>query len=234
MNKNEFIRELRKQLEKENISDIDEIINDFEEHFEFRMEEGKTEEEIVKKIGNPKDIAIDYTNQSMKKEKTKKSIAAAAGLVFLDIFLSPIFIFLWASVIAMGVLSITLLTLGFCLALSINIANLIPNMPYVTSILFGISMFGLSISSFIGTFYMFQYMKQWGKVFFRWQENILNKFIYPSLSMHPKISKRISSKLKLINMITIVIFIAFMMVGFIYSMISSGSLGFWHAWGWFQ
>ncbi len=43
MTKENFLEQLRKELKLKNVSDIDEIIADYEEHFEFKVEEGKTE-----------------------------------------------------------------------------------------------------------------------------------------------------------------------------------------------
>ena len=53
MTKNEYLEELRKELKNNNISEIDDIIADYNEHFTFKMEEGFTEEEIVKKTFFP-------------------------------------------------------------------------------------------------------------------------------------------------------------------------------------
>ena len=60
MTKENFLEQLRKELKLKNVSDIDEIIADYEEHFEFKVEEGKTEEEIVKKLASPEIIAREY------------------------------------------------------------------------------------------------------------------------------------------------------------------------------
>jgi uncharacterized membrane protein len=234
MNRVEFIRELKKELEKANVVDIEEIIADFENHFDFKIDEGKTEEDIAKKIGNPRDIAADFCAQEQKRETTKKSIVATIGLLFLDIVLVPLYISIFASVLVIGVLGIALLVLGFSLIFSINIAGLIPSMPYISSLLFGLSVIASSVVAFIGTFYMFIYVKQWGYVFTRWQKNVLNKFIYPPFSMHPKISKSFTSKLKLINMISVVLFIALATVAYIVSAVNARNFEFWHIWNWFQ
>ena len=47
MNRNEFIETLTKKLRENNISDIDEIIAEYEEHFNFKLSDGYSEEEIA-------------------------------------------------------------------------------------------------------------------------------------------------------------------------------------------
>ena len=48
MNKKEFLDELRKELKKNNVSDIEEIIEEYDNHFNYKLEEGRTKEEIAK------------------------------------------------------------------------------------------------------------------------------------------------------------------------------------------
>lgn len=59
MNKKEFIRQLKKELRKRNVNDIPEILADYEEHFQAKLEE-KTEEEIVLELGSISQIADEY------------------------------------------------------------------------------------------------------------------------------------------------------------------------------
>lgn len=232
MNKQEFMQVLKKELEQNNVADIDEILSDFAEHFEYKLEEGKTEEDVVRKIGNPVDIAKDYSLQA-KSNKSDKNPVAIIGLIFLDLFTFPIFLSMWLSTLVLGVFGVALIALGIMMILTLNIYEIIPSMPYITSLLLGISMLGLSISTFIGTFYTFRYVGQWQKAYGRWHKNLLHKNIYPSLSMHPKFSKRLSSTLKLANMLGIVSFVATFTIGYIVSAILANSFEFWHVWEWF-
>ena len=81
MTKENFLEQLRKELKLKNVSDIDEIIADYEEHFEFKVEEGKTEEEIVKKLASPEIIAREYAEppkQINKFERGAKITGVAA------------------------------------------------------------------------------------------------------------------------------------------------------------
>ncbi|MGY0693417.1 HAAS signaling domain-containing protein [Virgibacillus sp. FSP13] len=57
MNKEQFLKVLDKSLKKLPSDERRDIIQDFEEHFVFGLEEGKTEEEISATLGSPNQIA---------------------------------------------------------------------------------------------------------------------------------------------------------------------------------
>lgn len=110
MNKKEFLRQLRYNLNSLSKPEIDEILIDFEEHFIIGEEQGKSEQEISALLGDPRIIAMQFSgtdNVSMNKSAGTK-IAAAAGLFCLNFF-AVIWLFvgvyatvvgLWASAIA--------------------------------------------------------------------------------------------------------------------------------------
>lgn len=71
MHKEQFLRELSGHLRKLPEEERKDILYDYEEHFQFGLEEGKTEGEIVKGLGSPKAIAKEmlalYRFDEMKK-----------------------------------------------------------------------------------------------------------------------------------------------------------------------
>lgn len=232
MNKLEFIQKLKAELLANQVPDIEEIIADFEEHFAYKLEEGKTEAEILRKIGNPSDIARDYQVFSKPEKESKKGFIRV-WLIFMDMFVALSFLLFWISVLVLGVFTVTLFVLGILLLTSLNIMNIIPPMPYLGSFLLALSIFGLTVVSGIGTFYLGLYVIQWQKVYIRYRKNLLNNFIYPPLSMHPKLSKKVSSKLKLLNMLGIVVLVAAFTLGYLVNSLFANSFEFWHVWGWF-
>ena len=74
MNKKEFLDELRKELKKNNVSDIEEIIEEYDNHFNYKLEEGRTEEEIAKKLSPPQEIAKEFMENKPTNTKSDKSI----------------------------------------------------------------------------------------------------------------------------------------------------------------
>lgn len=65
MTKNEFMTSLRQALLKNNVSKIEDIVADYEEHFAHALAQGKTEDQVSKKLGNPETIAKAYETESM-------------------------------------------------------------------------------------------------------------------------------------------------------------------------
>ncbi|KFN03452.1 DUF1700 domain-containing protein [Bacillus clarus] len=91
MNKEQFLRELLGHLRKLPEEERQDILYDYEEHFQFGFEEGKTESEIIKGLGAPKTIAKEllalYRFDEMKKDPSTSNITravlAAIGLSLL-------------------------------------------------------------------------------------------------------------------------------------------------------
>ena len=59
-NKGEFLFELHNELHRIGIDADEEIFADFEEHFKEGMEQGISEEETCRRLGDPKEIARNY------------------------------------------------------------------------------------------------------------------------------------------------------------------------------
>lgn len=232
MTKENFLEQLRKELKLNNVSDIDEIIADYEEHFEFKAEEGKTEEEIVKKLASPEIIAREYAETPKQINKFERG-AKITGVTALSVVFALIYAFMWGSVAVLGAFALVGLTTGFCLITTLNIAGLIPFMPYLPSFIIGIACLGLSVISAIGCIYLALYVKQWGKAYFRWCKNTVNGNAYPSVSMQPKLSKRAAFILKLTAMIGLVVFVSFFVIGYATMCVSAGGMEPWHIWNWF-
>ena len=73
MRKIEFFNDLENALKLLKVEKIDEILRDYEELFIEGFQRGKTEEEIIKNLGEPLEIALNYcnssTNRNIKEEK---------------------------------------------------------------------------------------------------------------------------------------------------------------------
>lgn len=233
MTKKQYLEELKRELENNNVEEIEDILSEYEEHFAFKAEEGFTEEEIAKKLSSPKDIAKEYASCSVNNGKSGKTLKVV-GLSFLSVPLACVYILMWASVIALGGFAVACLALGVSLITSLNIAGLIPYMPYFPSLVLGIACLGLSVLSAVGTYYMFAYVKQWGKAYIKRCKNVANGVSAPSASMHPALSKKLSFKLKLFLMIGLVCFVVFFVVGYASLCIAAKSFEPWHVWNWFM
>lgn len=71
MNKTEFLDLLRYYFRNAKKSEVEEILADYEAHFEEGKKRGLTEEVIAKELGSPKDIYESYASEGVVDEKSK-------------------------------------------------------------------------------------------------------------------------------------------------------------------
>ncbi|NLY46098.1 MAG: DUF1700 domain-containing protein [Tissierella sp.] len=64
MNKDDYLKQLRNNLYGLSQEEINDIVLDYEEHFQIGLSKGKSQEEISNELGSPRDIAKNYINQS--------------------------------------------------------------------------------------------------------------------------------------------------------------------------
>lgn len=71
MNKTEFLDLLRYYFRNAKKSEVEEILADYEAHFEEGKKRGLTEEAIAKELGSPKGIYESYASEGVVDEKSK-------------------------------------------------------------------------------------------------------------------------------------------------------------------
>jgi len=76
MNKKEFLNSLSKYLRGIPGDEEQDIISDFEEHFEMGKKEGRTEENIAESLGNPKALANQLKASIMADRAERETTAA--------------------------------------------------------------------------------------------------------------------------------------------------------------
>lgn len=95
MKRNEFIKRLKAGLKGMPQGDIDEIIADYEEHFDAGLAEGRSEEEVAFALGNPARLARELRFEAgFRNWETARSpssalaaILAFMGLATIDILI---------------------------------------------------------------------------------------------------------------------------------------------------
>lgn len=111
-----FIRGLRNEVEELPLARQEEIIKDYLNIFDEKNKEGLSNDEIVKELGSPSDIAFKYLgkahNVSLKAKQVQKNIPLAIVMVILDLLVFievylMVMLFLFA-LIALSVLVIFL------------------------------------------------------------------------------------------------------------------------------
>lgn len=60
MTKLEFMNQLASELHKRNIADATDVLEEYEQHFAFKLSDGYSEEEIAARLGSPADLAAQF------------------------------------------------------------------------------------------------------------------------------------------------------------------------------
>ncbi|ENQ3106103.1 DUF1700 domain-containing protein [Bacillus cereus] len=158
MTKEKFLQELSEHLRKLREEERNDILYDYREHFQFGIEEGKTEEEIIKALGSPKVIAKE-TLASHRIEQVKhnptifnvsRAIVAIIGLSFLNlvIMLGPL--------VAIGSLILSLWTVSVACILSpllLLIKIVFAQIFIVSDVFVAIILFGIGLLLGVGAYY---------------------------------------------------------------------------------
>ena len=73
MNETEFLDLLRYYFRNAKTEEVEEILADYESHFEEGKKRGLSEEEIARELGSPKDIYNSFQSEGVVDEKAKGS-----------------------------------------------------------------------------------------------------------------------------------------------------------------
>ncbi|MGM0889100.1 MAG: DUF1700 domain-containing protein [Bacillota bacterium] len=156
MNKEQFIKQLNASLTRLSLEEREDILQDYEEYFEIGMEEGKSEQEISKSLGNPRQISkelmasfhLGQVEQTTSAGNVMRAVWAVIGLGFfyLVIVLGP-FIALIGVVIAGWVSAI-----AFILAPLGALFNLVLGNFQLFDLFFALGLCGIGIFIAMGMF----------------------------------------------------------------------------------
>ncbi|HOJ12612.1 MAG TPA: DUF1700 domain-containing protein [Clostridiales bacterium] len=237
MTKSEFLTQLRYELKKNNISDSEDILDEYEQHFAFKLADGFAEEEIAAKLGNPYELASQFIPNEEQKKHGGRKIVTVIGMVFADIFVGAFFLILYAFAAVMGTFTIAAAFIGICLLTGLNISNLIPGMPYLCALIYVVCLLALALLSSVGCLYFVSFIKQLMRSYGRFHFNVIagsaGQAMLPSLPVYPRMSAKSKRRTRLIALFSLTVFAVSFIAGYIISAILAGSLEFWHVWGWF-
>lgn len=236
MKREQFIYILKNKLKEHKVIDIEEIIEEYNDHFDYKLEDGFSEEEVSVKLGDPLYLADQYIEDSELIVKNKK-VWPIIGVISLDLFTVQGYILFAAWVLVLFVFASALLAIGVSLFAAVSPFGWIPYLPYRCGAVLGISMLSLSVFSFVGTFYSYLYLKQITKKYIRFHKNVFakakNKPTLPSLPGHVVQSKKSSRLLRTLFQLSLNAFAISFVLGFLVCAISAKSFEFWHVFEWF-
>lgn len=239
MDKKTFLGELEKDLKFRGISDIEGIVEEYEDHFNFKMADGFTEQEIAARLGNPLDLAAQYSPPGSGKPAGRggSRAATATGLTFLFIFAVSLFITFFGWVIVLGAIAIACAALGVCLIGGLNLASLIPHIPGFGAVILGVASLALAVLAGTGTVYCLRYALQMVKAYFHWNGRCMaaaaGRPVSPSIPASPQFKPKTRRLLRTLTGLSLAVFGIAFILGFGVLAVQAGSLEFWHVWGWF-
>jgi len=246
MTKNDYLTALDNALKAAGVQDSIDIIEEYTEHFDMKLADGFSEEEIAVQLASPDEIAQQFGEiapsssvQGKGSMMISKAITAI-GVICLDITAAPIYFTLWTWVFTLGVCSLSFLLLGVFTAIDIQSfgsdgITMIPYMPLICRLLLSIAFISLAVLAAFGTEYCRLYVIQIGRKYIRWHKNLLGKkgHVHPPLPINPQINPKKRRTMRNISLYALIVFAVSLIVGLVSMMIAAGSIEPWHEWGWF-
>lgn len=125
MKKQEFLKELKRELENNQVAKVSEILSDYEEHFTHGLSKGKSELEIASSLGIPSTIAKAYKTETMiqeiKSPENQFRWGLALNVLLRLLVIAPFnFFFLFIP----GIVIITFLSVGWSLSFAVGLLGL--------------------------------------------------------------------------------------------------------------
>ena len=237
MTKSEFLERLEKELKQNNISDIADIIEEYKQHFAFKLADGFSEEEISAKLGDPAGISEQFSTDTEKKVRTGNKAVAAVGLCFASLAAGVFFVLLAAWGLVLAAFSVCSAAAAVCLIAGLSPWSLIPSMPYGCAIIIGIAMAALAVLSAVGYVWFVGFLRQMTRVYGRFHHNTMaaatGNPVLPPIALYPSFQPKAKRRLRRVALVSLSIFAASFILGMVVSMLCAGSLEFWHTWKWF-
>ena len=238
MTKLEFLEKLTAELTRKNVADTDDIIEEYDQHFAFKLADGCSEEEIAARLGDPEAIAAQYDDLPSDSRGGKRAITVL-GLGVADFFFGILCVLLcaWGAVMAAFALACGAAAAGLLTSIRGSFFSLIPEMPYHCAVILGIALAALAVLTVAGTIYFFGFISQLMRSFGRFHCNTLaaanGRAALPYLPVYPQFSAKTSRTLRMLSVTAVTVFAVCFIAGFAVCAITAGSFEFWHAWGWF-
>lgn len=179
MNRKQFLNELERLLSSLPKEEREDILTDYNEYFANGLTEGKSEEEIVEKLGSPIIIAkelgvnsgLDLSDNTTKNSSSFGSIVATIALGFFNLvfILGP----------AIGLIGVLFggWVAGICLTAAplLQVLSLVLgfNDYYLFEFFVAIACSGLGIFLLVGMYHLSKIVSKGFKMYYRWNISIV-------------------------------------------------------------
>ncbi len=237
MTKTEYLALLASELKKNKVLDAADILGEYEQHFDFKMSDGFSEEEIAAKLGAPAQLASQFESGGEAARGGVAKVITLIGLCFADVFTAMFFILLFAWEFIMAACAIAFSAVAFCLIGGIQVYGIIPSMPYWCGAVFALASLALAVLFAAGGLYFTALIRQLMRAYGRFHHNALaaasGNAVLPSLPINPRLTAKRNRQLRTVCLLSLIIFAVSFILGNIAAMLSAGALEYWHSWSWF-
>ena len=237
MTKNEFMTRLAHELHRRSVADAADVIEEYEQHFAFKLADGYSEEEIAARLGTPEELAAQFGDTDAPRRRSGSKPLVVAGLCFTDVFAGLFFALLAGFGLVMAAATVSFAAAAVCLLGGLNIYGLIPDLPYWCGAILAISLTALAVLIVVGCVYYAAFLRQLIRSFGRFQHNALasasGEAALPALAINPQFSARTKRRMRSLALISLALFAACFVLSYAVCALSAGSLQFWHVWAWF-
>lgn len=212
MKKNDFMQRLSDELQKRNVADAADILQEYEAHFAMKMADGYIEEEIAARLGDPTALAaqFDDAEETPEKKGGSKPLAAAA----------------------LGAAGTAVCLLG-----KVELGGLLPELPYWCGAMLALTLAALAVLLAAGCVYFCAFLRQLMRSYGRFRKNALasasGEAGLPPLPISPQFSPKARRRLRTVALVALALFAVCFVLAYFVCALSAGSVQFWHAWGWF-
>ncbi|MBW4839134.1 MAG: DUF1700 domain-containing protein [Paenibacillaceae bacterium] len=198
MNKSEFLANLRAHLSVLPPEEQNELLEDYEAHFAFGLESGRTEEDIVLELGDPAELAKEaignryvprehvywfggaepasvpdapaaYRNEGgVRRRGGFTSMMVYIGLFFLNIIVVPLLISFWAVVVSLAASAAA----GILSPLLLGLEYVWHGDLFTSKIFASVAAVGLGILLAVVTRYVYKGMLRLSAAYLRWNVRV--------------------------------------------------------------
>jgi uncharacterized membrane protein len=188
MNRKEYIGRLRTFLQGLPIEEIQDILSDYEEHFDIGISKGKTEEEIASELGDPREVAKGYranyrthkneqrpeanNNDSTKKFLIGTLLVIANLVILFGPFMALVGIVIGAFGMGIG-FTFGGIAMIFRLPFGLFVGNAYPHI--LTSLGFGLGLGSLGVLILILSVFIVKLLYQLISKYIKWNIELVNR-----------------------------------------------------------
>ena len=241
MKKTEFLARLNEELQKRGVADAEDIVAEYAQHFDMKLADGYSEEEIAARLGYPTTLAAQFSDDEdapVRRGGSRPLVVLGLGIA--DLFAGLFFVLLGAFGLVLAACAVSFGAVGVCFIG--NLGQLVPGIslpptPYWCGAELGLSLLALCALSVAGCVWFFAFVGQTVRAYGRFHQNTLAQSrggaVLPGLPLAPQLLAKTKRRLRSLAMVSLALFAVCFVLSYVVCALSAGSLQFWHEWGWF-